>query len=159
MTLYMVYCVYSCMLTIVDVIQLQCLPRFSLSSGSMARAGCYLDADGDRKLDMQVIEITQSEFMNVLKNNIVHYALNYISLRTLVLAAACQTLIIPSSGLKHHIIQLLSCLAPSFTQVSQTPMCKGNVFQMTPGSQQTSAHAPSRTPQEIPSTFSQLTRH
>ena len=83
----------------------------------------------------------------------------YTSFRIPVLAAVCQILILPSSGLKRHIIHLLSCLAPSFTQVSQTPMCKGNVFQMTPGSQQTSVHAPSRILQEIPSTSSRLTRH
>ena len=83
----------------------------------------------------------------------------YTSLRTPVLAAVCQILILPSNGLKRHIIHLLSCLAPSFTQVSQTPMCKGNAFPMTPGSQQTSVHAPSRMPQGIPSTSSRLTRH
>ena len=55
MTLYIIYCVYSCMLTIVDIIQLQCFPRFSLSLDSVTGAKCYLDADGDRKLDMQVI--------------------------------------------------------------------------------------------------------
>ena len=41
------------MLTIVDIIQLQCFPRFSLSLDSVTEARCYLDADGDRKLDMQ----------------------------------------------------------------------------------------------------------
>ena len=57
MTLHIIYCVYSCMLTIVDIIQLQCFPRFSLSLDSVTGARCYLDADGDRKLDMQVIKI------------------------------------------------------------------------------------------------------
>ena len=61
------------MLTVVDVIQLQCFPRFSLSSGSMTGARCYLDADGDRKLDLQVIEIIAVKIHECTENY--HYAL------------------------------------------------------------------------------------
>ena len=61
------------MLTIVDVIQLQCFPRFSLSLDSVTGARCYLDADGDRKLDMQVIEIVAVKIHECTQNY--HYTL------------------------------------------------------------------------------------
>ena len=77
----------------------------------------------------------------------------YLPYRTPALAAVYQTLTLPLSGLKLHTIQLPNCLAPSFTQVSQTPMYRGDVFQMTPGSRQTSVLALSRIPQGIPFTF------
>ena len=81
------------------------------------------------------------------------YVYMYLPYRIPVLAAVCQTLTLPLSGLKLPTIQLPSCPAPSFTQASQTPMYRGDVFQMTPGSRQTSVLALSRIPQGIPFTF------
>lgn len=64
----------------------------------------------------------------------------YISLqspfRTPVLAVVCQTLTLPSNGLKHSTTNMLRCHVLQSTPVSQTPECVGGAGQMIPGTPQ-----------------------
>ena len=75
--------------------------------------------------------------------------------RTPALAAACLTMILGSSGNKQPTTTMMRHHALSYILVSQTPRCEGGADQMILGSQQTSAHAHSRTAQGTPFTSSQ----